>query len=373
MSDVALVAHNVVRGDGQGRVMLELGRTLAARGHHVTVYAHSLDEDLAALVRWQRVPRARGPQLVDEAWFLPAATAAVRRGAHDVTCVMGPCAVPPRPYVFYAQFSHHGWQRTWTPTSRPAARHRLHSRLGMVRERAVAARAAAVIACSEEVAEDVGWDGRAAIVPNGIDLDEFPMVSPLRRDAARAELGLPDDAFTVTFVGEYHTTRKGLAPLLDALALGEHTDEHLLVAGSGDARVRDDTAGRALGGRAHFLGYTDVRAAIAAADVVAVPSLYEPFSIVALEAAAAGIPLVISARAGAADHLAGASVVVDDPESPASLRAALDLVRSEPDRSRALAAVARQKAEDLRWERCAGGAADVIESVVASAREASRG
>jgi hypothetical protein len=128
--DVALVAPNVVRADGQGQAMLELARALAARGHRVTVYAHRLDAHAGPRVSHRRIPDVPGPRLVADLVFFALATLALRRSSHDVTCVMGPCAAPPAPFVYYAQFSHAGWRRTWADGSRPAAYHRAHGRLG---------------------------------------------------------------------------------------------------------------------------------------------------------------------------------------------------------------------------------------------------
>ncbi|MGH2770166.1 MAG: glycosyltransferase, partial [Actinomycetota bacterium] len=100
-----------------------------------------------------------------------------------------------------------------------------------------------------------------------------------------------------------------------------------------------------------------------AADVVAVPSIYEPFSLVALEAAAAGVPLVLSARAGAAEHLASAAVMVDHPADPDALRRALDDLEEDPEAARRLAFQARRTAEGLHWRITAGRALEVLERV----------
>jgi glycosyltransferase involved in cell wall biosynthesis len=72
-----------------------------------------------------------------------------------------------------------------------------------------------------------------------------------------------------------------------------------------------------------------------------------------------GIPVVLSRRAGVAEHLADAAVLVDDPADPAELRRALDEVRGDP--ARAAAAARRDVARRLTWSATSARGADVLE------------
>src|SRR5437867_2029256 len=232
--DVAVVTHNVVRQDGQGRVMVEVVRALLQRGHDLTVYSRAVAPELAGDVRFHRLPRPPGPGLTDDLVLLAAATGSLRRAHHDVTCVMGPCALPRPPFVYYAQFSQAGWRQSWTGGHRPSRYHLVHSGVGSRLERYVSARATKVVTCSSRVGAELGVDlDRLTVVPNGVVLEEFPAVTPARRVEARKRLGLSPDAFVVVFVGEYRTPRKGVGPLIEAVGLGLE-GEHLLVAGRGD-------------------------------------------------------------------------------------------------------------------------------------------
>lgn len=367
--DIGLVAHNVVRRDGQGRVMLELARELVARGHRVTVYAQRRSPELDDLVTDGAVTYADGLGPVTMLTFFAGASRSTRRARHDAVCVMGPCALPPAPFVYYAQFSHAGWQATWASGGAPGAKHRVLSRLGRAMERSVAPRAGRVVACHPDVARQLGVPApRVVAVPNGIDVDEFPPPDGPRRRAARTRWGLPAEAWVVAFVGEYNTSRKGLDVLVDAVARGRR-DEHLVVAGSGDrAALARRAEALGAGDRVHAIGFAEADEVLAAADAAAVPSRYEPFSIVALEAAASRVPLVLSARAGAADRLSGAAVIVDDPEDVAALRRGLDRLREDPGATAALVERAFAVAEALSWPRVAAEAADAVESVVTAGR-----
>lgn len=103
-----------------------------------------------------------------------------------------------------------------------------------------------------------------------------------------------------------------------------------------------------------LLGFLDdeaVTAKLAEAAVVCLPACSEPFGLAALEAAAAGVPLVLSTTTGAAEVLPGA--LTADADDPATLAVHVThLLRDEPARRRAVrenAAAARR----LTWERAA--------------------
>lgn len=361
--DIGLVVPNAVRADGQGQAMAELAHALIRRGHRLTVYAHRVEAGLARLASVRHIPEPPGPRPLVDLVFFAWASALVHRAHHDLACVMGPCAWPPRPFVLYAQFSHAGWRSSWAPGRRPPLRHRLHSRLSGALERMVCRRADHVIACAPALGPQLERAARdVTVVPNGVDPSAFAPVTTEERRTARAALGVPEDAFAVAFVGEYHTGRKGLDPLLAAIARG---DEHLLVAGDGPAaRLARTSAALGLGSRCHLLGFRPARQVIAAADAVAIPSLYEPFSIVALEAAASQVPVAISESAGAAAVLDGIAFGISEPWDAASVRRALDALRSAPVAELAArTAAGRALAEQLAWPACAAEAAAVIERV----------
>ncbi|HWI61611.1 MAG TPA: glycosyltransferase family 4 protein [Symbiobacteriaceae bacterium] len=156
-----------------------------------------------------------------------------------------------------------------------------------------------VIVCSEAMRGEVRWlfglsDDKVRVIPNGIDLKPS-VTGPL---PPREQFAAPGQKLI------YHIGRlvpeKGVAVLLEAMPhiLRRH-DAKLVVAGTGpfgdELRRRANQLG--LGDRCHFVGWVDDATAYALykyADVAVVPSTYEPFGIVALEAMAAGAPLVAS-------------------------------------------------------------------------------
>ncbi len=148
---------------------------------------------------------------------------------------------------------------------------------------------------------------------------------------ARVALNTPPDAFVVLALSRYHP-KKGLDTLLQAVqAL---PDVHLWLAGEGPLRRDLEKQARrlGLGERAHFLGWRSDRSALLrSADVCALPSRYEPFGTVILEAWAAKTPLVASMSAGPAAHVRdGKDGLLVPIDAVQSLQSAIMRLRADP-------------------------------------------
>ncbi|MFV0309189.1 MAG: glycosyltransferase family 4 protein [Desertimonas sp.] len=99
---------------------------------------------------------------------------------------------------------------------------------------------------------------------------------------------------------------------------------------------------------AGFLPDENLRDMVHRAGCVAIPSLYEPFGIVALEALAGGAPLIVARTGGLAELVDGTGAgLLFEPGSPAELAACIELVLNDPD----LAAEMRVNAAELLAER----------------------
>lgn len=367
---IAVVGQNVVRRDGQGRVMVELCRVLLERGHRLEIHAHRVDEALAAHPQVSSVPLslAPGPQIVDDVAIIARSWWRMRRSDADVVLSLGPSvAAAGPPIVYNAQFSQQGWRAAWTPTTRPRLVHRLHTHAAAVLERLCARRADHLIVSTGPLGVEIAGDSLTTpmtVVPNGVDLDEFAPPTEAEAKTARHELGLDPEATIVGFLGEFQTTRKGLDPLLVALA-APGRDLHLVVAAPGP---RDELAARVealgIGSRVTIAGFEPPPKVIAAADIMVVASSYEPFSLVALESCAMGVPVALSAVAGVAPLLGEGVVLVDRPHDPIALGAALDVL-SDPDERARRRQAGLEAAQRLSWTETMTGAAEAIELVAA--------
>ena len=173
---------------------------------------------------------------------------------------------------------------------------------------------------------------------------------------------------TVLFVGRLTSQKNALGFVEVArLVAAQLPEARFAIAGDGPQRAAVQAAAEAAGltaDRFELLGFLDdeaVSAALAAAAVVCLPARSEPFGLAALEAAAAGVPLVLSTTTGAAEVLPGALTAGFD-DAPALAAHVLTLLRDEPARRRAVrenAAAARR----LTWEKAAEEVLGVLEEV----------
>ncbi len=183
------------------------------------------------------------------------------------------------------------------------------------------------------------------VLPNSIDPTFFAALPP--RAEARALVGLPANGPVVGFAGRL-TPVKGPQVLLAAAPLLTHevAGVAIALAGEGPQRGLLEAAAASLGGtaRVRFLGpLADVRPLLAAADAWAIPSLAEGGGIVALEAMAAGVPLVASAVGGLLESVhPECSGLLVQPGDAAALAAGLTRVLLEPELARRLAEGGRE-------------------------------
>lgn len=196
------------------------------------------------------------------------------------------------------------------------------------------------LAARHDVARD-----RLVVIPYGVDLARF---DPALRASAGPELRaeLRAGAAPVWLLVGSGWRRKGLDTALRALALSRAHDTVLWVAGNDAADPwQARAAALGVGERVRFLGpRSDVERLYAAADALLLPTRYDAFGAVCLEAAASALPVVTSGAAGAAEVLGEGGLVVADAEDAAGFAAALDRL-ADPAARRARGAAARAQAE----------------------------
>lgn len=141
-----------------------------------------------------------------------------------------------------------------------------------------------------------------AVIYNAIDSKRFMPATAEQRQQSREQLNLPDNAKVFIYVGSGFE-RKGLKASISALAA---TDAHLLVVGQDKQQSRYENLARSLGceKRIHFLGVqNNVIPFYHAADSLILPTLYDPFPNVILEAMACGLPVITSFTCGGAEFI----------------------------------------------------------------------
>lgn len=142
-----------------------------------------------------------------------------------------------------------------------------------------------------------GPDAVFLVVPNAIELKRFQFNPEVRR-RIRQQLGIKADELVLGHIGRF-MKQKNHSFLIDVFAQIARFDEtaHLVLAGAGplEGEIKHKVAQLGLDSRVHFLGQrSDTECLYQAFDVFALPSLFEGFPVVAIEAQASNLPCLFS-------------------------------------------------------------------------------
>jgi glycogen(starch) synthase len=202
------------------------------------------------------------------------------------------------PYVTTIHATEHGRHQGWVKDEPQAHIH--------ATERRMAQRADATIVCSYYMRGHVAdifdiEESRVAVIPNGVDPSELQPTGDLQ--ALRASFAAPHEKL-VLLVGRL-VYEKGFQLALDALpgVIEQVGDVRFLVAGSGthEAELKAQSERLGLGEHGTFVGWIGddvLHSLYRIADLCVIPSIYEPFGLVALEAMASGCPCIVADTGG---------------------------------------------------------------------------
>jgi len=244
-----------------------------------------------------------------------------------------------------------------------------------------------VIVCSESMKREIqglfGVTGKISVIPNGIDASKFDF--EVDRDAIKEKFGGQRNSKLILFLGRL-VYQKGVNVLIGALPIilarcsKGKKDVKLVIVGEGPMRKQLEKDAVYLGVSKHvvFTGYLDdyeVRSLLKAVDVVVVPSLYEPFGIVALEAMAAKTPVVVSDIDGLSELISDEEGIKVPPNNSESLAACIVKILSEEgkDEDKGKVEVEEmvekgfEKALALNWDKVSEATIGVYAKVLARA------
>ena len=376
---------------GMNVYVSELARELARRGHYVDVFTRRDSERpevtvLAPGLRLVQLPAGPAAPLEKAllAPYLPEFVAEMNRFAADEG----------QPYDLVHS---HYWQAI--AAGEPFAREQdaphlvMFHTLGEVknrarvseeepgerirRERDLAASADAIITASghEHDLLERYYDAdpaRMVSIPCGIDTDLF---RPRDRDECRRELGIELDRPVLLWVGRLEKL-KGVDILIDAVAQLEDPEVLLLVVGGDEhgqelRRELEEQAREAgIEGSVRFTGavpHEDLPAWYSAADVCAVPSYYESFGLVAVEAMACGTPVVASRVGGLVSTVTdGVNGYLIPWRCPEPFAEKLEVLIRNPELRANFARSARESVERFRWDDIARRMESLYEDVIAA-------
>jgi len=221
------------------------------------------------------------------------------------------------------------------------------------------------------------------VVSPGVDLYTFTPGES--RSAARDQIGQPQDALVVSFVGRIQP-HKGPEVLIRATSeLVKHSPllRHKLivniVGGASGAnteevdRLKELTTWLAIDDVVRFsppVPREDLPQWYRAADLVVVPSYSESFGLVALEAQACGTPVIATAVGGLRTAVAdGISGVLVDGHDPKAWSSVISRLLQEPQRRVLLSMGAVEHASHFGWDVTARGTLDIYDLVISEARK----
>jgi UDP-glucose:(heptosyl)LPS alpha-1,3-glucosyltransferase len=361
---IALLRTQVSGPGGAEATLQHLARGLCAAGHQVAVYgaqsSSQVTESLGPEVTYVPVP-VWGSKSLRLLSFAANTRRLLRTAPVDVVFSLE------RTLLQHVYRAGDGCHREWLARRTPflsfgrklvqtfSPFHRVM--LGLEKRLFASPDLKRVIANSRQVKEEVIRHfqvdpDKIRVVYNGLDHRVFRPVAEAERRQVRRRLGVSEEEGIILFAGSGFA-RKGLAYLFEAF--GHLTDKqvHLWVVGKGRVgRFQALAQQRGVAGQVRFWGpQTEMSPFYQAADILALPTLYDPCSNVVLEALGCGCPVITSAANGAAEFitLGKNGEVMSQPDDSKIWAEALGdwLARSrEPSVRRA----AQEAVAHLSWE-----------------------
>ncbi len=189
---------------------------------------------------------------------------------------------------------------------------------------------------------------KVRVVPNGCDPARFAAVGEAQAAALRRQLGIRSDERVILFVGRLEPQKDPLCLLTAFRAiLTRFPTARLVFAGDGGLRaeLQNFAAHHKLDNRVTFTGVVrQIETYYAIAELVVLPSLYEGMPLVALEAGAAGRPIVATAVDGTSEVVQhGRTGLLIPPRDPQALCCAVSELLADPGRGRRIGAAAQQR------------------------------
>ena len=248
-------------------------------------------------------------------------------------------------------------------------------------ERGVMAEADAIIVSTEQERSDVtrlyGTDSvKISVLPAGVDLELF---RPTAKSDARRSLGLTDGNVVLS-VGRVEPL-KGFDILLMAMAsMDDRSDSTVVIVGGDEEsspeleRLRTLTQSLGLEDSViftHAVSQDRLSMYYNAADVFVLPSHYESFGLVALEAMACGVPVIASRVSGPRSFVkSGVTGYLIDRRCPEPFAQRLDVLLHNPTLRESMGRAARSHAETMGWDMVGRRTLDVYDSLTFGPRSA---
>jgi UDP-glucose:(heptosyl)LPS alpha-1,3-glucosyltransferase len=365
---------------GAEQYAVNLVGALMRQGHEVTVLAHQWDSTLPQGPKFQYVPIIHGPSFVQTLSFVRNMQKALAKGHHDIVHSLSRSF----PQDIYRMGD--GVYRYWL---RVKERNQLKMFMNFCSPRHLAilwvekqifakGNSRRIIAnsqlCKDHAIQYYRVDpSQITVIRNGVDFDRFNLgVRFAYREELRQQYDIAESDVAILFVA-MNFRRKGLIPLLRALSTLSNTYRvRLLVVGKGKIGYFKRIAAR-LGIDRHvtFVGpASKMEPYYGGADFLALPTYYDPFANVCLEALACGLPVVTTNVNGASELIEDGKngFVVSDPDDFKSLAEAIMKLMNPKLRS-SMAANAYESVKHLTIEAHARRVCRVYDEILKEKRD----
>ena len=222
-------------------------------------------------------------------------------------------------------------------------------------------RADKIITPSQNTADDIAKyfpqaKNKIQVIYHGYNRDEFKVLNETEKQIVKNKYNLP--AKFLLYIGRLET-KKNIQNLLRAFTILQHTNYHLVLAGRpGNYGYRDILElahHHSIKDRVHFFGYVsqaDYPLILASTDVFVFPSLFEGFGMPLLEAAACGVPMVVS-DLPVLKEVASDTALYFDPHQPAEIAKIIDSLLDKDDLRQQMIKDGLERVQLFSWEKCA--------------------
>lgn len=383
---LAVVSPFLDKVNGTERIVVEWIAQLAGE-FEIHIYSQRVEDLDLCSVQWHRVSRLPGPHLLSFLWWFAANhlhrawDRRVRGLRYDMVFSPGPNCMDADAvsiHIVFAEFLRRVKEemklsrnpaRLW-----PQLLHRkIYYNLAILIERHVYTnpRVQLILTSRRTAGELERFYGRKEnfpVVLAGLDHGVFnPERRASLRDVARREFSIGEAHFALLLIGN-DWRKKGLLALLDALAQTRELRLRLLVVTrESDPALETMVRERGLSSAVQFLPPRKaVEYFYAAADAYVGPSLEDTYALPVIEAMACGLPVIVSARAGASDVVThGADgLILPDPTDSARLADMIRSLYTDPALCSRLGARAAVTARQFTWERNGRDVAAVFEEIL---------
>lgn len=336
---VSIFDPNIVRTSPAGSCMLRIAQELAG---DIPLHLFSNRTEIAESerVRTRRIPLPPGPVFLRSGLFTFFSSIAYWLSGPKRSFTISTEGTFPFCDLCYAHFCHRvflreHWRAIGGPRLRWMARILNHA-WAAVMERIAFGSAKIIVVPSEGLACELRRmypelvDEKIRVIANPVEMQPLPR--------GRGSVG---STLRLSFCALGNFERKGLRLILEALARVPDLDVELTVVGGTPAEISEYPVADE---RVRFVGFQeDVRPYLAASDAFVFPSAYEVFPLVCLQAAAAGLPLLVTRLYGVEEFMRDGETGWIVERTAESIAAAIVRAAADREHLRAMGLTARER------------------------------